>query len=153
MEKLVFPASFFIIIRNGFIRIFRFLLFSSGIIVSTFLSGVLIVLPLWLFATRLPRVYTVVTLAISAAFAAAYFIRSIYRKYRSSSGMNDFFRNRILPKLKIGGIAAIFIAGLYTTALLFTISPGAAVPSSILFVLWVAYVVSRKKTGPPSEKN
>ncbi len=144
-------TAFFVIIRNGFIRMFRLLFFTSGIIISALLTGVLIVLPLWLFATRLPRAYTAVTLSVTSLFTVVFIIRTLYRRYRNYGSMNDFLLHQIVPKLKICGIVVVFIAGLYGAAFLYTLSFAAAVPVSVLFLLWVAYVVSQKKSGHSAE--
>ncbi len=80
--------------------------------------GILIALPLWLFATREPGIYTVFALALLAGVLVLLVVRAVIRRSRLS---RDPARARapLVARLLSAVITLLSLAGLYVAAVLF----------------------------------
>jgi hypothetical protein len=116
--------------------------------------GLLIALPLWLFATREPRIYTVLVLALFAAGLVFLVVRGIRRRAGSDEGGR---RTPAVARLFTVLIALVSIAGLYSLAALLArglwiLGVFAVVVFGLL--LWLLFGVRgalRKRQKPPSD--
>jgi heme/copper-type cytochrome/quinol oxidase subunit 2 len=116
--------------------------------------GLLIALPLWLFATREPRIYTVLVLALLAAGLVFLVVRGIRRRAGSDEG-----RRRVpaLARLFTVIITIVSIAGLYSLAALLAqglwiLSAVSVIVSGLL--LWLLFTIRgalRKRQKPLSD--
>jgi hypothetical protein len=98
--------------------------------------GLLVALPLWLFATREPRIYTMVVLGLLGAGLVFLVVRAISRRAGSEERAR---RTPLMARLLSVLIALVSLAGLYSVAVLFSRRLWVLGGSSLVvfgFLLW-----------------
>ncbi len=115
--------------------------------------GLLIALPLWLFATRQPRIYTVVALSLLAGGLVFLAARAVVRRRRLHAGHPGLsFLSGILTVL----MTVVSFAGIYLMAvaiyrgLWIIAAVAAAITGLFLWLLGRARAAARKARKPPS---
>lgn len=129
-------------ILEGYARVGSWVLGALVLVAAAALVGVVIVLPLWLAATRLTTVYTVVVLVVLAGALLTWIIRGIRAQSRSS----------FLPILKAAGRLVGAVAVVYAVFALF--AAGFLVPAAgvaVAGLLWLGYAASRGGTKTDAE--
>jgi hypothetical protein len=122
--------------------------------------GVLISLPLWLFATAEPRLYTILVLTLIGAGAVYLSVRAIQRRLTSEPGARPGWA--VLAGLLSALMTVFVLASLYSLAVLLSrglwLMAGAVLAVSFLF-LWLLSLARRaarrrRKEAPvPAENN
>jgi len=115
--------------------------------------GLLVSLPLWLFATTEPRIYTVAALALLAAGVLFLVVRAVQRRMKAdpSRTARSFFSGlfsvliAIFTLAGLYGVAVLLVRGLWILGVIYAVTD--------VIVVWLLTVVQRavrkRRKGPP----
>lgn len=117
-------------------------------------ASAVVVVPVWLLATRHPRLFTAVACTAFAGAVAALIGLKVRRAAREAGGMAAWLRGRFVPLLARIGFGVLSLLALYALAILWATGRyGAAVLSTAACVLaggWRAYRTARGGHGHPA---
>ena len=101
-------------------------------------AAAVVVVPLWLFATRSPRAFTTAGLSLLGCGIAAALVSRGRRGLRSAGSLGRYLRKTLLPRVAgVVALCALLVWAYWTVVFYAAGVPAAAVP---LTVGWVAAV-------------
>ena len=136
----------------GYARILRGAAGALAFVAAILLSTAVVVVPLWLLATRLPAVFTAMAILVLGGGMAALLAAGAARQARILGGLRPWLRARVAPLLLRLAVALTFIGALYGLLLAYASGMyGLAVPLTAALVL-LAGLWARRRRLPPHEE-
>ncbi|MGM0675740.1 MAG: hypothetical protein ACQETQ_13690 [Spirochaetota bacterium] len=139
-------ARFFLLPRRALRGYQRILTFSAGIfgvMAAAALISLAVVFPLWLTATRQPRLYTVAVLTISAAVLLLVLARSVRQ---------HGIRRMVAPLRRAITVGGTVIVGYLILTLFATGRVLIGVPLALVFILVLGILAGWKHVGHTGEQ-